>query len=307
MPDTRDPAAPAAVGDAAAGGRLRNYLALLRAHQWIKNVFVLAPLFFTPDALSVAMALHVLLGAACFCAVSSAVYIVNDFVDREADRRHPRKRHRPLAAGTISTVEAFLAFSVLVLIGVGGAWLLAPPFAALLVAYFALNLAYSLKLKHLSIVDLLSISAGFVLRVDGGAMLIGVPPSEWILLCTGLLALFIAIGKRRDDLVKDLGTEHRPSLEGYTTTFLDIAATMVLGALLVSYAIYTTDAAVMARLGSERLYLTVPFVLAGVLRYVQIIVVEERSGSPTTVVLTDRFMIVTVLGWMATFAVLIYG
>lgn len=305
MPDTGDRPARTATG--APTARWRGYLALLRVHQWVKNVFVLAPLFFTPDALSVAMALHVLLGAACFCAVSSAVYIVNDFLDREADRRHPRKRHRPLAAGTITTVEAVGAFLALVLVGFGGAWMLAPSFAALLAAYLALNIAYSLKLKHLSIIDLMSIAAGFVLRVDGGAMLIGVPPSEWILLCTGLLALFIAIGKRRDDLVKDMGTEHRPSLVGYTTTFLDIAATMVLGALLVSYAIYTTDGAVMERLGSERLYLTVPFVLAGVLRYVQIMVVEEGSGSPTTVVLTDRFMIVTMLGWIATFAILIYG
>jgi hypothetical protein len=119
--------------------------------------------------------------------------------------------------------------------------------------------------------------------------------------------LFLAIAKRRDDLVKDVGTGHRPSLQGYTTQYLDVAATMVLGALLVSYAIYTTDGEVMGRLGSERLYLTVPFVLAGIMRYLQIALVEERSGSPTAIVLTDRFMIVTIVGWVATFAALIYG
>lgn len=287
--------------------KARALASLLRPHQWVKNGFVLAPLFFTPQALSPQTAILVLLGVLCFCAISSAVYIINDLADRESDRSHPSKRHRPLAAGTVSVAEAAAMLGTLAAAGFAGAYAISGPFALVLASYFAINLAYSFGLKHRPIIDLLAIAAGFVLRVDAGARLIHVRPSEWILICTGFLALFLAIGKRRDDLVKDVGTRHRPSLKGYTVQFLDIAATMVLGALVVSYAIYTTDTDVMARLGSDRLYLTVPFVLAGVLRYLQITVVEERSGSPTIVVLTDRFMIVTILGWIATFALLIHA
>ncbi len=287
--------------------KLRAIVSLLRLPQWVKNGFVLAPLFFTPQAVSQPTVTSVLLGMLCFCAVSSAVYIVNDLGDREADRRHPEKCRRPLVAGTVTTLEALLLLSALLAAGFVGAYALSGAFTLVLALYFSINLAYSFGLKHRAIVDLLAVSAGFVLRVDAGARLIHVQPSEWIMICTGFLALFLAIAKRRDDLVKDVGTGHRPSLGGYTTQYLDTAATMVLGALLVSYAIYTTDNEVMARLGSERLYLTVPFVLAGILRYLQIALVEERSGSPTTIVLTDRFMIVTIVGWIAVFAALIYG
>ena len=282
-------------------------VSLVRVPQWIKNGFVLAPLFFTPQAVSSQTVTRVLLGMLCFCLISSCVYIINDLSDREADRSHPKKCRRPLAAGTVSTAEALILLTVLCAVGFAGAVSLSGSFALILALYFSINLAYSFGLKHRPIIDLLAISTGFVLRVDAGARLIHVEPSEWILICTGFLALFLAIAKRRDDLVKDVGTGHRPSLHGYTTQYLDVAATMVLGALLVSYAIYTTDNDVMARLGSERLYLTVPFVLAGILRYLQIALVEERSGSPTTIVLTDRFMIVTIAGWIATFAALIYG
>ncbi len=287
--------------------KMKAVLSLLRLPQWIKNGFVLAPLFFTPQAVSSQTATKVVLGMLCFCLISSCVYIINDLSDREADRDHPKKRHRPLAAGTVSTVEALVVLALLCAVGFVGAASLSGTFALVLALYFSINLAYSFGLKHWPILDLLAISAGFVLRVDAGARLIHVQPSEWILICTGFLALFLAIAKRRDDLVKDVGTGHRPSLKGYTTQYLDVAATMVLGALLVSYAIYTTDNDVMARLGSDRLYLTVPFVLAGILRYLQIALVEERSGSPTTIVLTDRFMIVTIAGWIATFAALIYA
>ena len=282
-------------------------VSLLRVPQWIKNGFVLAPLFFTPQAVSTQTVTHVVLGMLCFCLISSCVYIINDLSDREADRSHPDKCRRPLAAGTVSTAEALILLVMLCGVGFAGAASLSGSFALILALYFSINLAYSFGLKHRPIIDLLAISAGFVLRVDAGARLIHVQPSEWILICTGFLALFLAVAKRRDDLVKEVGTGHRPSLQGYTTQYLDVAATMVLGALLVSYAIYTTDNDVMARLGSERLYLTVPFVLAGILRYLQIALVEERSGSPTTIVLTDRFMIVTIAGWIATFAALIYG
>jgi len=311
------PAAPALRKLASDLGRLagldpgiaRAWLAavsLLRPEQWIKNLFVVAPLFFTPPALSLASAAAVAGGVLSFCLLASAIYIVNDYLDREADRNHPTKAQRPLAAGTVAPS---VALALLVLMLVGGfslALWLSPAFAAVGAAYVAMNLAYSIRLKHVAIVDVLIIALSFVLRVLAGNVLIAVEPSAWILIVSGLLALFLALAKRRDDLVKSLDGQHRRSLAGYSQSFLDTAVAVVLGALLVTYMIYTTDRQVMAELGTERLVYTVIFLIAGVLRYLQITLVENRSGSPTTVVLTDRFLIVTGALWAVTLAALIH-
>lgn len=279
---------------------------LLRPHQWVKNGFVLAPLAFTPSALSLPNLGAALGAVACFSAVASAVYIVNDYVDRDADRLHPTKRERPLAAGTVAASAALALMIALVLAGLAGAWWLDPVFAAVLAAYAAMNLAYSLRLKHVAILDVAIIALGFVLRVEGGALVVDVVPSSWIVIMTGLLALFLALAKRRDDLAKQLDQDHRASLDGYTKPFLDAAIAVVLGALLVAYLIYTTDSAVMARLGTEKLFYTAPFVVVGVLRYLQLTMVLEVTGSPTRVVLSDRFLILTIAGWAAAFAALLY-
>lgn len=282
-------------------------LKLLRPHQWVKNAFVAAPLFFTPAALSAESALAVLGGVLSFCAVSSAVYILNDYLDREADRQHPSKRKRPLASGRVSVPVAMAVMVLLLLTGLAGAAALSLGFAGIVLLYLGINLAYSLRLKQLAIVDVMLIALGFVLRVYAGGELIGVHPTVWIIACTMLLALFIALAKRRDDLVKGLDDTHRVSLSGYSKRFLDTSLAIVLAALLVSYLLYTTQPENMQRLGTDRLYLTAPFVIAGILRYLQITLVEERSGSPTAVVLTDRFMLVTVAGWVLAFGWLIYG
>ena len=282
-------------------------LALMRPPQWVKNAFVAAPLFFTPGLVDATNALKVLLGILAFCALSSAVYILNDYLDRATDRLHPEKRHRPLAAGTIAPARALALMVGLIAGGITLAGALSPRFAGIALIYLFVNALYSLRLKDVSIVDVLLVALGFVLRVYAGAELIHVLPSVWIIVCTGLLALFLALAKRRDDLVKQLDAGHRGALKGYTKPFIDTAITAVLGGLLVSYLIYTTDPAVMERIGSTHLYLTTPFVIAGVLRYLQITLVEERSGSPTTLALTDRFLILTVFGWLATFGLLIYG
>ena len=279
---------------------------LMRMHQWVKNVFVLAPLFFTPDAGAFSSVATVFAGFLCFCALSSAVYICNDYADREADRLHPEKRHRPLAAGSLSTAEAFSLASLLGALGLAGAYALSLPFFVIAVGYCALNLAYSFVLKHVSILDIIVITVGYILRIEAGSALIDVRPSVWMVICTGFLALFLALAKRRDDLVKTVETDHRRSLDGYNRQFVDSSLMVIVGALIVSYAIWTTDALAMERLGSESLYLTIPFVLAGVLRYLQIVMVEERSGSPTRIVLGDRFIILAVLGWLLTFGLLIY-
>lgn len=287
--------------------RVAPILRLLRPHQWVKNAFVAAPLFFTPEAVNAGSIVLVFAGMVCFCALSSGVYILNDYLDREADRQHPVKRHRPLAAGTVSVPTAMTLMVVLIVAGAGGAFVLDGRFGIVALGYNVLNIAYSTVLKRLSIVDVMVIALGFVLRVYAGSALIEVIPSVWIISCTMLLALFIALAKRRDDLVKGLDNMHRESLDGYSKRFLDTAIAVVLAALLVSYLLYTTEPENRARFGTDYLYVTAPFVIAGVLRYLQITLVEERSGTPTRVVLTDAFLRYAVLGWVTVFAVLIYG
>jgi decaprenyl-phosphate phosphoribosyltransferase len=295
-----------ATSEVVIGTRLRAVVALLRPHQWLKNVVLFAPLMFSPWAVNLRSVAILVAGFACFCAVASGVYVINDLCDRASDRLHPRKRLRPLAAGIIGTPEALALSFVLI----GGAlplsFLLSPPFAAVLGAYLAMNVAYSWKLKSVSILDILVIAVGFVLRLQAGGVLVGIAPSGYLMTCIGLLALFMAIGKRRDDLVKGVDMNHRQSLTGYTPQFLDISMAVVLGALLVSYLTYTMDPAVAQRMGTDKLYMTLPFVLAGILRYLQITLVEERSGSPTRIVASDPFLIGAVCGWGAVFASLLY-
>jgi decaprenyl-phosphate phosphoribosyltransferase len=281
-------------------------LTLMRPHQWVKNAFVAAPLFFTPQALSWDSVGLVLVGIASFCLVASAVYILNDYVDCEADKLHPKKCRRPIASGQVTPAAALATFSVLLALGLTTAFSLDAAFGAAAALYFVVNVAYCLALKHVSIVDVMTITFGFVLRVVAGATLIGANISVWIIMCTGLIALFLALAKRRDDLAKSLDGTHRPALDGYTKPFLDSVISVVLGALLIAYMMYTTDEEVAARLDTEQLYVTVPFVLAGILRYLQIALVEERSGAPTVVVLSDGFLIGCMALWLAVFSYLIY-
>ena len=281
---------------------------LLRPHQWIKNLFVAAPLFFTPQALSAGAVIKVALGVLAFSALASAVYIVNDWRDREADRHHPVKRKRPLASGQVRLATAAMLALCLALGAIAVSLLWLPRgFLEVLLGYAALNLAYTFLLKRVSIVDVLVIAIGFVFRIYAGGVLIHVTPTVWIVACTLLLALFLALAKRRDDLVRGLDDDHRESLAGYNLPFLDTSLGVVLSALVVCYLLYTTQPENMARLGSDKLFLTAPFVIAGVLRYLQITLVEHRSGSPTRLAVSDPFLLVSIFGWLGTFAWLIYG
>lgn len=281
-------------------------LRLLRPKQWIKNGFVAAPLFFTPEKVDANSVIDVLAGVAVFCMAASAVYCLNDLRDAEGDRKHPVKKSRPIASGAISTAGAVALMAILL----AGAFAVAawriPTVLWVVGVYFLLNIAYTMHLKHVAILDVLIVALGFVLRVEAGALIIDTTPSAWIIIVTGLLALFIALAKRRDDIVRDLDAEHRKSLDGYTLAFLDGSLMAVLSTLLVSYLIFTTDQAVMGRLGSDQLYFTGPFVIAGVLRYLQLTVVYERSGSPTDLVYRDAGLQLSIAGWLATFVWLLY-
>lgn len=285
---------------------MRGMLTLIRPRQWIKNVFVAAPLFFTPDKVSPSTVFTVLAGIVVFSMAASAVYCLNDLRDREADRSHPVKRRRPLASGAVSPATAVVLMALLATGSLAGAFSLGARVFAVIAAYLLLNVAYSLYLKRVAIIDVLIVAFGFVLRIEAGSLLIGTEPSAWILIVTGLLALFIALAKRRDDVVRDIGAEHRKSLDGYSRQFLDASIMAVLSMLLVSYLIFTTDEAVMERLGTHRLYFTAPFVIAGVLRYLQLTVVYERSGSPTDLVYRDAGLQISIAGWLATFAFILY-
>lgn len=279
----------------------------MRPEQWLKNGFVLAPIVFSglvgdPDAW-----LRTSLAVVAFCAASSAVYLVNDVIDREADRSHPIKQSRPIASGEVSVATALvtagilLAAAAVVSVWLGG-W-----FPAVLAAYVSLVLLYSALLKRAVFLDVLVVAAGFVLRVVGGAVAIDVPVSRWILVVTYLLALYLALGKRRSELVllgREAGT-HRVVLGHYTLPMVDQAISVVLGATVVAYALYTVAPETVAKVGSEGLLATVPIVLYGLFRYLYLLHRHELGGSPTKALLTDRPLLVCVVVWLVVAAAVI--
>ena len=283
-------------------------LRLARPRQWVKNGFVVAPLFFTPEAVTLPNVGRVALGVVVFCLLASAIYIFNDWSDAEADRLHPSKCRRPVAAGEVAPSTALLWAVLLLAAGLALSVAALPlPATEIAAGYAAMSALYSARLKHIAVLDVLIVATGFVLRIEFGGAAVGIPLTVWIVVCTFLLALFLALAKRRDDLVKSMGDAHRPALAGYNLPFVDTALGVVLAALLVSYLIYTTEPGVIAKFHTDKLYLTAPFVAAGVLRYLQIALVEKRSGSPTDLALTDRFLVLSIVGWVAVFAVLLYG
>jgi decaprenyl-phosphate phosphoribosyltransferase len=283
-------------------------IALLRPHQWVKNAFLFLPLFFAGHFFEIAPILRTLAGFVAFCLVSSAVYILNDYIDIPFDKLHPEKCKRPLAAGLISKP---LALGLLFSLSVAGlalaAWL-DTWFLAILAFYFLMNLAYSLKLKHVAIFDISIIATGFVLRVHAGGIVGAVPISQWIVIMTFLLALFLALAKRRDDVIilHEKGDRMRPSVDGYNLEFVNSAMTAMAAVIIVSYVMYTVSPEVEARMGSPYLYGTTFFVILGLLRYFQISMVYKKSGSPTKALLKDKMLPLIVLGWIGSFFAIIY-
>ncbi len=287
--------------------RVDDYVRLIRPAHWVKNGIIIVPLFFTPELVTKAATGAVTVTVTIFCLMTSAVYVFNDWADRKADAAHPIKRFRPIASGRAEPRVALILALALALGSLAFATAFEPDVLPYVAAYAGLNIAYSLYLKHIAIVDVCVIALGFIIRVQAGVAAIHAVPSPWISILTGLIAMFLALAKRRDDLVLNVDREHRRSLGGYNAPFLDIAVTVILGALLVAYLIYTTDPQVIARYGTARLHYTAIFVAAGVLRYLQIGIVEHRSGAPTEVILSDKFLIVTFALWTAAVGVLIYG
>ncbi len=272
----------------------------LRPVQWLKNGFVLAPLVFSGGITDSVSWTRSLMAMAAFCAAASATYLINDLIDRKADRAHPTKCNRPIAAGQVSLQLALLASAVLVTIAAVIATLLKGLFPAVLGGYFTLTLLYSVFLKRAVFVDVMVVAAGFVLRVVGGAVAIPVAVSHWLLVCAYLLALYLALGKRRSELVL-LGEgagDHRPVLGSYSLPLVDQSISVVLGATVVAYTLYTVSPDTIAKLGSEGLLVTAPIVLYGLLRYLFLLHRDELGGSPTKVLLTDRPLLACVVVWL---------
>ncbi|MEM8889298.1 MAG: UbiA prenyltransferase family protein [Bacteroidota bacterium] len=288
---------------------LKEYISLLRPHQYIKNLFLFLPAFFSLQIMDVEVVLRTCIAFVAYCCMASAVYILNDYKDREADREHPVKRLRPLAAGTIKTSTAFILMGSLVVLGFLLSILLGKSVFYLLTAYVFINVLYSFKLKHIAVVDIFIIALGFVIRIAVGAYAAPtpIPYSKWIVLMTFLGALFLALAKRRDDvLLAAKGQKVRKSIDGYNLEFINGAMIIMASVLIVAYISYTIAPEIQENFGSEFLYLTVAFVILGVLRYLQISFVEERSGNPTRILLTDLFLQITILAWLLSFVILIY-
>jgi 4-hydroxybenzoate polyprenyltransferase len=281
----------------------------LRPDQWTKNLIVFAgALFggraFEGDALALATGTF-----AIFCALSGSVYLFNDLADREVDQRHPLKRLRPIAAGRLSTATVVLTAAALAIAAVAAAALIAPALGLVAGAYLGLLLAYSALLKHLVIIDALTIAGGFVLRAVAGALAVEVPISQWLLVCTTLLALFLAFSKRRHELtlLADAATDHRRILHEYTPYLLDQMIAVVTASTLIGYTVYATSPETAERLGTGRLGLTIPFVLYGIFRYLYLVHQKRGGGSPATLLLNDRPLLACVALWAATVAALLYS
>ena len=285
---------------------MKDLFLALRPSQWTKNAVVLAAFFFAfgdqsqnPDVAN--GLLTVILAAFLFCLVSSGIYVLNDIVDIEADRCHPVKRRRPIAAGRIPVSRAWALAASLTAVGLIGARLLSPPFATVAAAYVFMQLLYSFWLKQVALVDIFVIAGGFVLRAIAGAMALDVPISPWLLLCAFLLALFLALCKRRHEKIQvtDAPTESRESLEKYNRELLDHLITIAASATVVSYAVYTMSAQTIEKFGTAKLGFTIPFVIFGIFRYLDLAYRRERVDRPEKILLTDLPILIDLILYAA--------
>jgi 4-hydroxybenzoate polyprenyltransferase len=286
---------------------MRALFVALRPHQWLKNLVVFAALVFSKHLFDVPALAQAALAFAVFCALAGAVYLVNDLADLERDRLHPAKRTRPIASGELRPSVARAAAALLSLAALLASVALGPRFLLCALAYPALGFAYSLGLKHVVILDVLAVALGFVLRAVAGAVAIGVHFSPWLLVCTILLALFLVLAKRRHELVSlDDAVGHRQILAEYSPYLLDQMIGVVTASCLTAYAFYTLAPDTVEKYRTERLALTIPFVIYGIFRYLYLVHRRDQGGSPGDVLLTDRPLLVAVALWAAAMVLIVY-
>lgn len=290
--------------------QLKPLVQLLRPEQWVKNFFIFFPLFFSGQLMNTDLLLQCVIAFFSFSFAASSIYCFNDIYDVEADRLHPKKCKRPVASGAIPVRTAYGLMAVCLVISMAILLLSTQTCSlmALIGFYYLMNLAYCVKLKQYAIIDVVVISIGFVLRVVVGGTATGIWLSEWIVIITFLLALFLAFAKRRDDVVlfQNTGISSRKNTSRYNLDFMNQVMTVVSTVTVVAYIMYTLSPDVIERFHSRNIYITSVFVLLGIIRYLQITIVDLKSGSPTEVLLKDRFIQFCLAGWIVSFLIIIY-
>ncbi len=284
------------------------YISLMRPKHWIKNSFIFLPLFFSGEVFNAQKLLACLAGFIAFSFIASSIYIINDYRDIEADKKHPKKSLRPLASGAVSTKAALTLFVMCVAFGIAIAALIKIKFLFVLMIYFLMNLGYSFGLKNISVLDIVLVAMGFVLRIKGGGVIAVIGISQWLMIMVFLLAMFMAIAKRRDDvLIKlDSGLDMRKAIKGYNLEFLNAMLSLFTGIIIIAYLMYTISPEVMQHWHTYRLYYTALFVIVGLMRYLQITFIEKDSGSPTDLLYKDKFLQATLVLWIISFYSIIY-
>ncbi len=287
---------------------LKNLIKLARVGQWVKNSVVLAALVFAGTIKDTHRLELAFFATIIFCLLSSAIYTFNDLVDRDKDRRHPLKKDRPIASGAVSPITAIILVVVLIALGLGAAWSINTGFFVISIVFVAINALYSLALKDIVIVDVMTLALSFVVRALAGALAIDVPASKWMLINTLLLALFLGFGKRRHELVllDENARHHRSSLTHYSPYLLDQLIGVTTASVVVMYMLYTFSTEVSQKLKTENLYITIPFVVYGIFRYLFLIHKREEGGSPTRLLFTDRPILITVVLWLVTVIAVLY-
>ena len=281
---------------------------LIRPKQFIKNLFVMAPIFFSGLIFDFELLISCLLAFVLFSIAASSIYILNDIIDINEDKKHPEKKFRPIASGAISIKIAKIYFIVFMLFALVGSYYVSTDLTLVICCYILMNTLYSFKFKNYSIVDISMIAIGFVLRIFAGSAIIQTIPSMWIILMTFLLALFLALAKRRDDiLLTSKGLQVRKNIKDYNLEFINSGMNIMAAVIIVSYILYIVSANEALKTGSDYLYLTVFFVIMGILRYLQITFVEINSGSPTKLLWHDRFLQIVIVMWLFSFGFIIYG
>ena len=280
----------------------------LRPRQWVKNVFLFVGLVFSQNLFQIDLFIKVCEGFLVFCLAASSIYVFNDIHDRESDRRHPEKYRRPLAQGSLLVSEAYMVSMVLAAVALMLAFMMDRTFLLILLAYFVLNLAYSLKIKQVVILDIMFIASGFVLRILAGTTLAEVNPSDWLVICTITLSLFLGFSKRRNELVlmgENAGTQ-RKVLKEYSIHFLDQMISMVTACTVMSYILYTVSPETVGRFGTKNLMFSIPFALFGVFRYLYLIYLKKKMGDPIDLILKDFPFLLNILLWISAVMIIIY-
>ena len=288
---------------------MKHLITLIRPHHYLKNFFILLPLFFVGQFTNITQISSGLIALVAFSFSASSIYIFNDYMDIKNDQKHPKKKFRPLAAGLIKKETAFYLMIVLLSFGILLMALVSTSSLIILIIYLSLNILYSFKLKQIALLDVTIVAIGFVLRLFVGSFAYNVTLEIWIVIMTFLLALFLALAKRRDDvlILEETGTKMRKSIDGYNLKLIDGSMLVMSAVVVVAYIQYSTSSDIIEKFNNENLYLTTLFVIFGIMRYLQITFVEKRSGSPIEICFKDRIMQINILFWILSFAWIIYN